>query len=121
MGIFFSPNASSVLSTVEPERFGIATAFVNMSRNASNLVGVALATTVVTAVMSSQGLEPSLEVFTSTTGDEVRAAFTLGLQTSYRVMTGFLLAALILSALMGRPSSPDAVRGADDRTTHSDA
>ncbi len=121
MGIFFSPNASSVLSTVEPERYGIATAFVNMSRNASNLIGVALATTVVTAVMSSQGFEPSLEVIASAAGNEVQAAFTLGLQTSYRVMTGLLMAALILSAVVGKPSPPKVARSEDSRATHTEA
>ena len=118
MGIFFSPNASSVLSTVEPARFGIATAFVNMSRNASNLVGVALATTVVTAVMSSQGLEPNLEGIASATTNDLKVAFILGLQVSYRIMAGFLLTALILSAAVGKPSPPHppkADRGAGSR------
>ena len=118
MGIFFSPNASSVLSTVESARFGIATAFVNMSRNASNLVGVALATTVVTAVMASQGFEPSLEEIASAASNEVRVAFTLGLQTSYRLMTGFLAVALVLAAVVGKSSPPDSARGAQPRDAH---
>ena len=116
MGIFFSPNTSSVLSAVEPRRFGIATAFINMNRNASNLVGVALATTVVTAVMSSQGFEPNLEGIASATSNDVQAAFTLGLQTSYRVMTGFMTAALILSAVVGK-AAPSGASGGDDRRT----
>ena len=121
LGIFFSPNASSVLSTVEPERFGIATAFLNMNRNASNLVGVALATTVVTAVMASQGFEPSLEGITSATSSDVQAAFTLGLQTSYRVMSGFLVAALILSAAAGKASSKGIAGGGDPRSMRTEA
>ena len=121
MGIFFSPNASSVLSTIEPARFGIATAFVNMSRNASNLVGVALATTVVTAVMASQGFEPNLDEIASAASNEVRVAFTLGLQTSYRLMTGFLAAALILSAVVGKSSPPDSASGAHSPAMRTEA
>ena len=121
MGIFFSPNAGTVLSAVESARFGIATAFVNMNRNASNLVGVALATTVVTAVMASQGFEPNLDEIASATTKGVKVAFPLGLQTSYKIMTGFLLAALVLSAFAGKSSPPKAARGEDNRAVRTEA
>ena len=82
---------------------------------------MALATTVVTAVMASQGFEPNLEEIASAASDEVRVAFTLGLQTSYRLMTGFLAAALILSAVVGKSSTPDSASGAHSPAMRTEA
>ena len=60
MGTFFSPNASSILSSIERERYGVGAAFLNLLRNAGSITGVALATTVVTAAMAARGFEPTL-------------------------------------------------------------
>lgn len=101
-GTFFSPNASLVLSTVEYSRYGIATAFMNMTRNSANVVGIALATMIVTSVMGSLGYEPSLESVISNNSEGIRAAFTRGLQICYMVMSGFLVIGIVLSSLKGR-------------------
>ena len=100
MGIFYSPVASAVLSTVERQRYGIATAYLNLMRNTASVAGVALATTIVTAVMGSRGFEASLDAVASATAEAgVKAAFTEGLQTTYLVMLGFIVIALVLSSL----------------------
>ena len=109
MGVFFSPNASAVLSTVDLRRYGVATAFLNMVRNTGTVTGVALSTTIVTATMSAQGFEPSLDAVSSTGGADIRAAFTDGLQTVYLVMSGVVAFALVLSlvqAKRGRTAKP---------------
>ena len=111
MGAFFSTNASSVLSAVERSRYGIATAFMNMSRNIASVTGVGLATAIVAGVMGSLGYEPSLDAVTLAAGGEgVRAAFVQGVQTAYLVMSGFLALAILLSSFKGEAlvEEPDA-------------
>ena len=47
MGMFWSPNASSVLSSVETEKYGIVSGLLSLVRNAGNIVSLAMATEVV--------------------------------------------------------------------------
>ena len=117
MGFFFSPNSSAVLSTVERSRYGVATAFMTLMRTGAGVIGIALVTTVVTAVMGSMGFEPSLDAIASAGGvDEgVKGAFTQGLRMAFFVMFGLNLVALALSSLPGlsaaTPSSTARVGG----------
>ena len=115
MGIFYSPNASAILSTVPPARYGIATAFMNMMRNTGNVTGVGLATAIVTAVMASLGYEPSLEAVSAVGGEDVRGAFTQGLQLVYLVMSGLIGLGLVLSILMRRAAPWGAVPSKSER------
>ena len=112
MGIFYSPNASAVLSTVDRSRYGVATAFLNMVRNTANVTGVALATTIITVTMSSSGYEPSLDAV-SGAGEGVKEAFTRGLQTAFLVLAGFVAVAVVLSSIPVGSTSQDTVAGAD--------
>ena len=99
MGMFFSPNASAVLSTVERERYGIATAFMNMVRNIANVTGVGLATAVVTATMASMGFELTLDAVSSGGDAGAREAFTEGLRRAYIVTAAFIALALVLTMI----------------------
>ncbi len=110
MGFFFSPNSSAVLSTVERSRYGVATAFMTLMRTGAGVIGIALVTTVVTAVMGSMGFEPSLDAIASTGGvdDGVRGAFTQGLRMAFFVMFGLNLLALALSIMPGKPAASPA-------------
>ncbi len=83
MASFFSPNASAVLSSVERPRYGIATAFLNMLRNTATVTGLALVTTIVTTVMTSHGLEPSLSAVGNEAGGASQIAFTGGLKLAF--------------------------------------
>ena len=103
MGLFYSPNVSSVLSSVERESFGAISAFLNLIRNSGHVTSIAIATAIVTATMGSMGYEPSLDAVRQGNGG-VGQAFTLGLRYTYLTMTGMLLVAMVLSALRGRPS-----------------
>jgi MFS family permease len=98
MGVFYSPNTSSVLSVVERERYGVVSAFLNLTRNSANVSSVAAATAIVTATMGAMDYEPSLAAVSCGVGSGVCAAFTLGLQKAYRVMMLLLLAAMAVSA-----------------------
>ncbi len=99
MGIFYSPNSSSILSAVERESHGVISALVNLIRNAGNVVSVAVATAIVTATMGSMGYEPSLDAVRHSTDSGVAAAFTTGLRYAFFTMIGSLSVALFLSAL----------------------
>ena len=120
MGMFYSPNASAVLSTVERERYGIATAFMNMVRNTASVTGLGLATVIVTATMGSMGFEPTLDLAAAGGGAGERAAFTKGLQTAYFVLGGLLAFAIVLSLVGAREKAAEAIGGEADRRVASE-
>ena len=99
MGVFYSPNTSSVLSAVERESYGVISAFLNLIRNAGSVISIAAATAVVTATMGSLGFEPSLDAVRGATGSGIEEAFTTGLKYAYLTMVGCLLLAMVISAL----------------------
>jgi hypothetical protein len=88
MGVFYSPNTSSVLSTVERESYGIVSALLNLVRNAGNVTSVAVATAIVTATMGAMGFEPSLNAVQGGGDSEVSQAFTSGLRIAFMTMAG---------------------------------
>jgi EmrB/QacA subfamily drug resistance transporter len=98
MGVFYSPNSSSILSTVERESYGIVSALLNLVRNAGNVTSVAVATAIVTATMGAMGFEPSLNAVQNGGAPGVSQAFTSGLRVAYLVMAGLTLLAMALSA-----------------------
>ena len=99
MAAFYTPNASAILSSVERPRYGIAIAFLNMTRNTANVTGVALVTIIVTGTMASMGFEPTLEAVAGEGGDAVKGAFTLGLSRAFLVGASLTVLALLLSIL----------------------
>ena len=104
--LFFSPNSSSILGSVERERYGVATAFLNLIRNAGNITGLAIATTIVTMTMASMGFEPSLTAVTDANGNGVVHAFATGLNYAFLLSALMGTLALIMSAIKLKPPSP---------------
>ena len=104
MGLFYSPNSSSVLSAVDRNNYGVVAGFLNLVRNSGNVVSLAIATTVVTTTMGSMGFEPSLEAVRGETVEGVRNAFTVGLRYTLFVLAGLVLTAMTISFFQGRPS-----------------
>jgi EmrB/QacA subfamily drug resistance transporter len=98
MGVFYSPNTTSVLSAVAREKYGVVSAFLNLVRNAGNVSSVAVATAIVTATMGSMGFEPSLDAVRSGGGAGVGEAFTQGLRNAFLLLMGLVLLALTVSA-----------------------
>ena len=72
MGMFYSPNSSSVLSAVGRESYGVVSGFLNLVRNSANVISLAIATTIVTVTMGSLGFEPSLEAVRTDAVEGVR-------------------------------------------------
>ncbi len=98
MGIFYSPNSSSVMATVGQIKYGVVSGFLNLVRNAANVTSIAVATIIVTTTMASQGFEPSLEAVRDGV-EGVAPAFTLGLRYAFLTMMGIVLAGMTLSML----------------------
>ena len=98
MGVFYTPNTASVLSVVERSKFGVATAFLNMTRNTANVAGIGLATTIVTVAMASKGFEPSLGAVAAG-GGGVEVAFTQGLRIAFLALGAFIGVSIVLTAL----------------------
>ena len=103
MGVFYTPNTASVLSVVEQRKYGVATAFLNMTRNTANVTGVGLTTSIVTMAMAARGFEPSLDAVSSGAAG-VEAAFTLGLRLAFMLLGAFILVSIALIAF--KPSAP---------------
>jgi EmrB/QacA subfamily drug resistance transporter len=97
-GTFTAPNNASVLSVVEKEKFGVAASFLNMLRNAGNVTGTALATAIVTSVMVSRGLPPTLGSASGGAAAEaqVAEAFTTGMRIAYVVPVILIILGLLL-------------------------
>lgn len=102
MGMFYSPNASSVLSSVEMEKYGIVSGLLNLVRNGANIVSLAMATAIVTATMASLGFEPSLDAVEEAAQAGIGHAFTVGLRNAVLVMMGLVLIGAALSAFKGQ-------------------
>ena len=106
MGVFYSPNSSSVLSSVGREHYGVVSGFLNLVRNAGNVTSIAVATAIVTATMGSSGYEPSLDAVRDGTDIGVKLVFTVGLKYAYITMAGSLLLAMAISAFKVSRSGP---------------
>tara|TARA_B100000378_G_scaffold275470_2_gene271604 strand:- start:2658 stop:3116 length:459 start_codon:yes stop_codon:yes gene_type:complete len=102
MGTFYSANTSSILSAVPLERYGVVSAFLNLTRNAGNVTSIAVATAIVTATMGSMGHEPTLAAVQCSVDSGVCNAFTLGMRNAYRAMTVMLLLGMAISAFKFR-------------------
>ena len=112
MGMFYSPNSSSVLSAVGRESYGVVSGFLNLVRNSANVISLAIATTIVTVTMGSLGFEPSLEAVRTASVEGVRGAFTVGMRYAFYVLIALVIASMTVSFLQGqaktapRPAQP---------------
>ena len=110
MGTFYAPNNSSILSAVEPSKYGVISGFLNLVRNAGNLSGIAIATVMVTTTMAVLGHEPTLASVSSAGGDSLLSAFTSGLRVTYLGMAAIALVGVAASTFRGKPIHfPEAV------------
>ena len=119
-GTFNAPNNSSILSVVEQSKLGVMSGFLNLVRNSANIMGIAVATTIVVTVMGAQGFEPSLAAVSESGAEGVLGAFTSGMKTAYLSMAGLVFVGAALSVLKGgRGRTPDVQ--SEDGGTHVEA
>ena len=103
MGFFYSPNSASVLSVVERERYGVGTAFLQLTRNSASIIGISITTALITIVMGSMGYEPSLDaIYKSGVTTGLKNAFVDGLGLALRVQAVLVLVAVILTLTKGK-------------------
>ncbi len=108
IGLFNTPNNSSILGAVERSAYGVVSSLTQLIRNSANVTSVALATTVVVVTMGSYGVAPSLDAVTP----EVSEAFVAGLKRAFFLMGCLLAAGAVLSFIRGErklkePTSPN--------------
>ena len=103
MGFFYSPNSASVLSVVERERYGVGTAFLQLTRNSASIIGISITTALITIVMGSMGYEPSLDaIYKSGVTTGLKDAFMAGLALALRVQAALVLVAVLLTLTKGK-------------------
>jgi EmrB/QacA subfamily drug resistance transporter len=121
MGIFYSPNSSSVMNAVGQAKYGVVSGFLNLVRNAANVSSIAVATIIVTTTMGSLGFDPSLEAVRGGT-EGVGHAFTVGLRYAFLIMMGMILSAMIISVLQqGRAAEQEQVETTDLEESQAEA
>ena len=103
MGTFSSPNTSAIMGSLSRDKFGVVSGFVNLTRTSANVTGIAVATTLVSITMASQGFEPTLSVVATGGGDGVRMAFVDGLSTALRISGVTMVLALVLTVVRPDP------------------
>ena len=107
VGMFSSPNNSSILSAVPRSRYGVITALTQLMRNSANVTSIALATAVIVVTMASFGFEPRLDAVAETGGDEIAAAFVAGMHRAFFVMGGLVALGVVFSFFKGDRPAPD--------------
>lgn len=113
MGLFNSPNSSSIFSAVERSRYGVVAALTQLVRNSANVVSVALATTVVVTVMGLKGVEPSLDAVSPQVSD----AFVSGLRLAFLLMGTLTTVGLAIAVVRGERARPEATATTQPRVS----
>ena len=107
IGLFNSPNNSSILSAVERSRYGVISALTQLMRNSANVTSIALATTVVVLTMGSLGVEPRLDAVSPAVAD----AFVTGLHRAFYLMGGLLVLGVVICLVRGERSREASLKG----------
>ena len=103
-GLFQSPNSASIFSAADASRHGVVAAFVNLSRNSGNVTGIAIAASIVTAVMAGGGFEPNIDaVLEAGQGSGLLASFMTGLKVVFLTMAILQVIGAIASIFKNAP------------------
>ncbi|MDO8532915.1 MAG: MFS transporter [Dehalococcoidia bacterium] len=103
IGLFQSPNNSSVLSTVPRASYGTTAAFLNLTRNTGQVTGIAVAGTIVTIVMG--GAMESLASGAPASASQVQP-FLDGMHAAYLAGAAFAFAGCLASLVRGPRLAP---------------
>ena len=101
VGTFNPPNNSSILSTVDPARYGVVSGFLNLVRNSGNVTSIALATAIVIATMASMGFPPTLAAVEEGASAGLFDSFTSGLRIAYLAMGSLVAVGIVVSFMKG--------------------
>ena len=107
MGTWNVPNNSAIMGTVHPSRLGVVGALTNLTRNAGNVIGQAIAAGIVAAIMAAGGFDIPLSEIADTPG--AARSFIDGWRAAFALAAAFAIASLVL-AIRTRPAFERALR-----------
>jgi EmrB/QacA subfamily drug resistance transporter len=110
MSAFSAPNSASIINSVDADSHGLAAGFINLCRNTGNVLGIAFGTAIVTLMMARSGVPPSLATVDLAAGQNVFAAFTLGVRTAAVALIALSLPVLAILTLTVNARAPAAPR-----------
>lgn len=96
MGLWNVPNNSVIMGSVPLSKLGVVGAFTNLTRNVGNVIGQAIASGIVVAVMAANGFDIPLSEIASSAG--ASAAFIDGWRLAYILVVNFSMAGFLLAA-----------------------
>tara|TARA_B100000745_G_scaffold246019_1_gene168055 strand:- start:483 stop:887 length:405 start_codon:yes stop_codon:yes gene_type:complete len=83
-GIFASPNSAAIFESAIQSRYGVVSALVNLSRNAGNVTGIAIATAIVAGTMMGNGYSSDVDaVMIAGKGSALLGIFISGMKLVY--------------------------------------
>ncbi len=97
VGLWYSPTTSAALSEVAPSRQGVASSATLMVRYTATVSTLAIAISIVTALMASRGVEPTLSSVTEATSSGAATAFVDGMSLVFRLGAGVNMVALVVA------------------------
>jgi EmrB/QacA subfamily drug resistance transporter len=97
VGLWYSPTTSAALSEVGPSRQGVASSATLMVRYTATVSTLAIAISIVTAMMASRGVEPTLSAVTDAASPAAATAFVDGMSLAFRIGAGVNMVALAVA------------------------
>ena len=97
IGLWYSPTTSAALSRVAAGRQGVASSATLLVRYSANVSAVAIAVSIVTAVMAARGLVPSLSEVGGEAGAGAAEAFVDGMTLAFRIGAGVIVLATVVT------------------------
>jgi EmrB/QacA subfamily drug resistance transporter len=105
-GMFSAANSSAIMSSVSNDSYGIASGFLNLTRTFATILGVVMATTVVTLTMTSYGYPPTLIDLSGLDSENATAVFVSGMNKTFLIMGYVTLVGVVLAWLRGEAVNP---------------
>ena len=101
MSIFMAPNTSSIMGSAGRKHYGIVSAFLNLTRNAAHIVGIAIPTAIVVSVMTGLGYEADLSDTEKLKDLGLRTAYASAMAKAFQLSTALMVFAVLLVILGG--------------------
>lgn len=102
LGLFSSPNISSVMGSVPPQRRGVASAVRATAFNTGNVVSIGLVAYIITTVIPYQVVSGIITGGYTTLTPSESAGFVVGVQRAFIVAAIITLAGMFASSLRGK-------------------
>lgn len=112
LGLFQTPNNSSVMGSVPPERLGVASAFLSLVRSLGQSLGITIATTIIVsslmAITGQTSLQGLTEAGQANQNPALLAAFLRGYQYTY-IVAGLICIFGIVTSISRGPGEGEKV------------